>query len=392
MNISRLNGFNSVQDVNTSVVGSNSPKLDMTSKDSVSFSASKNKNQTEKTSFIDKLMSVFNVSKTEKNDAPKVNEVWLSGDGVTPDDANSELANSLRAITYVAEAPSGQEYNAKMYSEAAIKTIVKYSKEDGSLADKLTQMFEYSAFEKDTEHLEYLVQKQKTQPEQVQKYEQYSRGFDDYIYLLKSADIDEDMTDVLVQEKTKDGVRKYSPIEVAIIIDKLSEHGSDLITKYATEPRIAIVKDDVFALCEKDAECSEQIEEIIDFADKNDLSKQVRLAYISNILPFYLEDAQTTKGLMLSGIFDKQRLKEFSPAFVQAPEQMQVVLAKQSESKFGELQNYEVPEFVLKVQAYEQTIKDLTGSDYKDLSLSQLKKIVSLIENGKAELDSIISE
>lgn len=364
----------------------------MTASDSVSFSASKSPKQTEKTSFIDKLVSVFIVPKTEKNDTPKVNEVWLSDDGVTPDDANSELANSLRAITYVTEAPTGQEYNAKMYGETAIKTIVKYSKEDQLLADKLTQMFKYSAFSETPEKLEYLVQKQKMQPEQVQKYAQYCRGADDYDYLLKSADLDEAMTDVLVQEKTKDGVRKYSPIEVAIIIDKLSQYGSDLITKYATEPRIALVKDDVFALCDKDAEYSEQIEEIIDFADKNDLSKQVRLAYVSNILPFYLDDNQTTKGLMLSGIFDKQRLKEFSPAYKQAPEQMQVVLAKQSESKFDKLQNYEVPEFALKIQSYEQTIKDLTGSDYKDLSLSQLKKIVALIENGKSELESIIPE
>ena len=392
MNISKINVLNGTKSIQSNSCNQNYKKFDMTASDSVSFSASKSPKQTEKTSFIDKLVSVFIVPKTEKNDTPKVNEVWLSDDGVTPDDANSELANSLRAITYVTEAPTGQEYNAKMYGETAIKTIVKYSKEDQLLADKLTQMFKYSAFSETPEKLEYLVQKQKMQPEQVQKYAQYCRGADDYDYLLKSADLDEAMTDVLVQEKTKDGVRKYSPIEVAIIIDKLSQYGSDLITKYATEPRIALVKDDVFALCDKDAEYSEQIEEIIDFADKNDLSKQVRLAYVSNILPFYLDDNQTTKGLMLSGIFDKQRLKEFSPAYKQAPEQMQVVLAKQSESKFDKLQNYEVPEFALKIQSYEQTIKDLTGSDYKDLSLSQLKKIVALIENGKSELESIIPE
>ena len=200
------------------------------------------------------------------------------------------------------------------------------------------------------------------------------------------------MTDILVQEKTKDGVRKYSPIEVAIIVDKLPEYGSDLITKYATEPRVALTYNDIFDLCTKDAEYSEQIEEIIAFTDKNDLSDKVRLAHVSNILPSYLEDAQTTKGLMLSGIFDKQRLKEFAPAYLQAPEQMQVILAKQAESDFWTLQNYEVPEFVLKVQEHGQTIKDLTGSDYKDLSLSQLKKIVKLIEDGKSELASIISE
>ena len=388
MDISKLNGLNNIQAKNASSNLSYSPKLDMTSQDSVSFSGSKKV----KTGFVDKLLSVFKVSQPQKNETPNVADVWLSGDGVTPDDANSELANSLRDVTYVAESPSGQEYNAKMYSEAAIKTIVKYAKEDEALADKLQKMFEYSAFVKDTEKLEYIVQKQKSQPEQVQKYEQYSRGVDDYLYLLKSADKDETMTDILVQEKNKNGYRKFSPIEVAIIVDKLPEYGSDLITKYATEPRVALTYNDIFDLCTKDAEYSEQIEEIIAFTDKNDLADKVRLAYVSNILPLYLEDAHTTKGLMLSGIFDKQRLKEFAPAYVQAPEQMQVILAKQAESDFWTLQNYEVPEFVLKVQAYEQTIKDLTGSDYKDLSLRQLRKIVTLIEDGKAELASIISE
>ena len=295
-------------------------------------------------------------------------------------------------MTYVTDTKMYDNVTMKMYNEPAIKTIVKYSKQDPEFGEKLAEIFQHASYSS-VEDLEMIAKQLQDTPELVEKF--YARSFatpESLATFLKAHKINPDISMRIFDLAKQDGSPKYYAYDTYSLTEAATKIGKEPILKYAGDSRMHLYADDVIDLAKLDAINPKEINDFIEFISKNNLQDGVRPERVSKLMEVYLTDSKATTELMQKGVFRKHLISEYTPAYKDIPEFVSLILDKNKiDSRMG-FQVHEVPAYAYKAKQYQKTIGEITGQGFDGLNASQLKKIIDTIEQSAKQLDTILKQ
>lgn len=357
--------------------------------DSVSFTGSKAQLKTPMSRVLD-ILGIRMGNIANQSVSPQVAAVWEMGDGVSVKDANSDLAQKLRSMTYLRQTKNYSNVTTRMYDEVAIKTIVKHHKQDPEFAEKLANVLKHSEYS-NIEQLELIATHLKQNPEFVEGI--YGSNFESprrLALILESFDTNSGFVSQIMDLKSQDGYKKFSAYDISSMTQALEEVDEQTVLKYAKDSRIDLCSDDVIQLARLDAQNADQIEDLISFVSSNKLQKDARLVRISSLLTPYMEDPNATKGLMKMGVVRDDLIKQYTPAFNDIPRIISTILFKNhADSRMGFTIGEVVP-YSYKFKQYEEQIRRAAGSKFEELSAAQLKSLIDRIERHAKQLSQIL--
>lgn len=357
--------------------------------DSISFTGKKQAPQT----IVGRVLSFFTAKREETNASfqnNSISDVWKNGDGVTPKDANSELACRLRSMQYITDTKTHSNVVRDMYDEAAIKTIVKYDKQDPEFAKKLAHYLRHANYS-NSDDLELIAAQLKQNPEMVEKF--YERTFESPYSLslyLKAHQMDSDVATKVFDLTTNDGNPKYYSYDVYSLTKATGEIGKEPVLKYAADKRMKFYADDVIKLAQQDATNSKQINELIEFVTQNGIQEEARKARISALLKPFIDDVESTKVLMKNGVVNGELITQYTPALKDVPKQLLMILTKNHKDSRMGFGVYEVVPYAYKAKQYESEILQLAKTNLDDLCASQFKSLIDAAERSVEEIAKIV--
>ena len=154
--------------------------------------------------------------------------------------------------------------------------------------------------------------------------------------------------------KRDNGNCRFYATDIGLLTKLAQEQGDDLVLKYATDTRINLYYSDIEALCNLDEENSADIEEVIDFAHKNNLQDSIANRRITEILEAYKNHKDSTKAIMLLGGAKYNNFNALVKAHSIAPVQMETVIAKSNQDNYLTVQSHDFPMIAQNLQKFEK--------------------------------------